>query len=85
MKQLSDFFPQLNVDKLAEIDTFHQQLCRVLKDEVNKAVRDLEKQIATTESEIDRISLRMNELVQEDTLYTKKWNRREEASENNEG
>lgn len=63
LDRLVHYFPQLDIARLAEVDSFHQSLCKVLKTEIAGAIKELEKQIAEVEAEIQQVSTRMDSLI----------------------
>lgn len=53
--QLKQFFPDANLRKIEEIESFHESIMKVLKQEHRSVLEDLERQIELADSEIHRI------------------------------
>lgn len=63
LDKLITYFPHLNVEKLAEVDSFHQKLSKILKDEISSSIKEVQKQIDEVESEIAQLSEKMDQLL----------------------
>ena len=63
MNRLVEFFPQLNTEKLAEIEAFHQKLHGILKKEIEKTIADLQRQVDYINTEIAENAKKMDEIV----------------------
>lgn len=57
-RELKQFFPEVDLEKIEEIDNFHHQVTKFLKEE-------FEKEKSTLEDNISDVSLRISELVSE--------------------
>lgn len=53
---IREFFPNVNVKKLSEVDEFHNTLFNILNKEVNQECNNMKKLIATCENEINDLS-----------------------------
>ena len=58
IKQLVEFFPDINIEKINEIETFHSKLTKNLKDELLKAKVEIQQ-------EIDLVNLEINNTTNE--------------------
>ncbi len=56
-EKLKQYFPNVNVDKLAKVDQFHSGITTILKAELREEKAILEEQIESTESEIASFNL----------------------------
>ncbi|WP_175681487.1 DUF2326 domain-containing protein [Burkholderia cenocepacia] len=82
---LREFFPDVNGDRIAEIELFHSSLAGVLKEEFKETAENLKTQLASldeTISEIDRkITDRLKNhdnpiaLIERVSLLSEKWNK----------
>lgn len=59
--KLKDFFPELNISKLTEIETFHKKVKAVLSSEVKDMNKGLSEQIALIDSQIAEIDQQLKE------------------------
>lgn len=63
LNSLKDFFPEVNIDKLAEIEVFHSDLSKILKKELQSAEKELLEQLKLTNSEINRLDKKISETL----------------------
>ncbi|MED4040984.1 DUF2326 domain-containing protein [Niallia taxi] len=61
---LLTFFPNAEVRKLSEIEKFHVEIRKVLKDELKQKKSELSKLIAIAQCEIDELEAKINEVAQ---------------------
>jgi hypothetical protein len=84
LEALRQFFPEVNVDKLAEIEEFHSSVARLLKQELIQTEKYLESELANIDLAIARINSQVAERLSEysnptvivDRIYrlSEKWN-----------
>ena len=55
LKSLIDFFPQVNIGKLTEIEDFHSSLSGILRKELMASEKELNSQVSLVTTEITRI------------------------------
>ncbi len=60
-EKLKDYFPDVNIDKLAKIDQFHSGITRILKGELREEKYYLEEQVELLENEIKSIESKLLE------------------------
>ena len=63
LNSLKDFFPEVNIEKLAEIEEFHSDLSKILKKELQTAEKELLEQLRLTNSEINRLDKKISETL----------------------
>ena len=63
LNSLKDFFPEVNIKKLAEIEEFHSDLSKILKKELQSAERELLEQLKLINSEINRLDKKISETL----------------------
>lgn len=63
LNSLKDFFPEVNIEKLAEIEEFHSDLSKILKKELQSAEKELLEQLKLTNSEITRLDKKISETL----------------------
>lgn len=63
LNSLKDFFPDVNIKKLAEIEEFHSDLSKILKIELQSAENELLEQLKLTNSEINRLDKKISETL----------------------
>ena len=63
---LLEFFPNVNVEKLQSIESFHQGISSILTDELEKARKEFPKKIAELEKEIDIVIKKQEQLLNPD-------------------
>jgi uncharacterized protein YydD (DUF2326 family) len=56
---LKELFPAINSERLAEIETFHSSLAKVLKGELKESERRLSEQLTRISAELDAINARL--------------------------
>ncbi|OSB19166.1 DUF2326 domain-containing protein [Clostridium sporogenes] len=59
--KLGEFFPNVNLDKIREVEDFHNSLTGILKEELKKAELELLKQIRVVSSDIENIDKKIEE------------------------
>lgn len=59
--KLTYFFPKINVDKINEIDKFHNSIAAILKDELKNVERDIVNQLKIIEDEICEVDKQIYE------------------------
>ena len=84
MEALRQFFPEVNVKRLAEIEEFHSSVARLLKRELIQTEKYLESELINIDLAIDRIDSQVAERLSEhsnptvivDRVYrlSEKWN-----------
>lgn len=65
-ENLLEFFPNVNVEKLQSIESFHQGISSILSDELENAKKELVKKIEELESEINKIIKKQEQLLKPD-------------------
>ncbi|MBA1341802.1 MAG: hypothetical protein C5S40_06630 [ANME-2 cluster archaeon] len=63
LNKLKDFFPEVNIEKLAEIEEFHSDLSKILKIELQSAEKELLEQVKLTNSEINHLDEKITEAL----------------------
>ena len=63
LNSLKDFFPEVNIEKLAEIEEFHSDLSKILKKELQSAEMELLEQLKLTNSEINSLDTKISETL----------------------
>lgn len=61
LARLAEFFPDVDLKKIEEIDKFHNSLTGILKEELKKSELELSKQIKATLSDIEEIDKKIEE------------------------
>lgn len=67
LQELVSFFPNANINKLAEIDSFHKEISSILATEIREAEKSLEQQVSDIRIELSRIDSIVRELTQDVT------------------
>lgn len=65
-ENLLEFFPNVNVEKLQNIESFHQGISSILTDELENAKKELANKIAELEKEIDIVIKKQEQLLNPD-------------------
>ncbi|BDH62497.1 hypothetical protein MTP04_26270 [Lysinibacillus sp. PLM2] len=65
-ENLLEFFPNVNVEKLQSIESFHQGISSILTDELEKARKELANKIDELEKEIDIVIKKQEQLLNPD-------------------
>ncbi len=60
---LSEYFPDINLDRLANVEQFHSGLAKVLRTELRDSERVMKDQISRTEFEISKIENKMANIL----------------------
>ncbi|WP_252503520.1 DUF2326 domain-containing protein [Sporosarcina sp. Marseille-Q4943] len=60
---LLEFFPNVNLEKLVNIDLFHKGISSILSDELKSARKELLAKIQNLENEINQINIKLEELL----------------------
>jgi hypothetical protein len=55
LTKLKDFFPNIDINKLETIDSFHSKISNILKEDLKKSKLELEKHISFYEEQIKRL------------------------------
>jgi len=63
LNSLKDFFPEVNIEKLAEIEEFHSNLSKILKKELQSVEKELIEQLKLINSEINFIDEKISETL----------------------
>jgi hypothetical protein len=63
---LLEFFPNVNVEKLQEIESFHQGISSILSDELENAKKELASKIDELEKEINQVIKKQEQLLKPD-------------------
>lgn len=58
--KLTHFFPHVNIERINEIDSFHNSLAVILKDELKNVEKDIVNQIKVIETEMDEVNGQIN-------------------------
>ncbi|WP_027364800.1 DUF2326 domain-containing protein [Desulfotruncus alcoholivorax] len=61
LARLAEFFPSINLEKIKEIDRFHNSLTGILKEELKKSELELTKQIKCILSDIEKVDRKIEE------------------------
>lgn len=69
-ESLVEFFPNVNVEKLKNIESFHQRISFILTDELENAKKELAEKIAELNKEIDIIVKKQDKLLKPDEELT---------------
>lgn len=64
LQELASFFPNANINKLAEIESFHKEISSILASEIREAEKSLEADVAEVRTELKRIDSKVKELTQ---------------------
>lgn len=62
LDSLQEFFPEVNLKKLVEIERFHAKIQVVLKEEFESAAQKIKEELAPLKQESERISSKLNTL-----------------------
>ena len=65
MQELASFFPNANINKLAEIESFHKEISSILAAEIREAEKSLEQQVTDIKIELRRVDSMVRELTQD--------------------
>ncbi|ARK22465.1 DUF2326 domain-containing protein [Sporosarcina ureae] len=65
-EDLLEFFPNVNMEKLQSIESFHQGISSILTEELENAKTELVKKIAVLEKEIDIVIKKQEQLIDPD-------------------
>lgn len=60
---LTSFFPEVNADRLVEVEEFHSKLVGLLRSELKASERELQEQLGRVTSEISEIDLRLGQIL----------------------
>lgn len=63
IKQLTDFFPTCNVEKISEIEQFHNKISKILKNEFTKEKDHIAERLFVVQGEIDEIDSKIETLL----------------------
>lgn len=63
LKSLKDFFPEVNIEKLTDIEEFHSDLSVILKKELQSAEKALLEQLKLTNLEINRLDKKISKTL----------------------
>ncbi len=63
LKEIAEFFPDVNFRKINEIESFHKEITSVLKRELQNKKKEVEQLIKITESEISNNETKYKELI----------------------
>lgn len=63
LNTLKNFFPEVNIEKLAEIEEFHSELSKILKIELQSAEKELIEQVKLINSEISHLDEKISEAL----------------------
>ncbi|WP_019412393.1 DUF2326 domain-containing protein, partial [Paenisporosarcina sp. TG20] len=66
LENLLEFFPNINVERLQSIESFHQGISSILTDELENAKKELAIKIAELEKEIDIVIKKQEQLLNPD-------------------
>lgn len=69
-ESLLEFFPNVNVEKLQNIESFHQGISFILTDELENAKKELADKIAELNKEIDKLVKKQDKLLKPDEELT---------------
>ncbi|MCY7684673.1 DUF2326 domain-containing protein [Bacillus velezensis] len=69
-ENLLDFFPNVNLEKLQNIETFHKGISSILSDELKTAQQELSLRIDELEKEINVVTKKQDHLLSPDEEYT---------------
>lgn len=61
LSRLTEYFPNIDMDKLNTVDTFHSDISAILKSELKSTEKELEQVIKSIEDEILKIDAEMDE------------------------
>ncbi len=62
-ESLLEFFPNVNLEKLGNIEQFHKGISSILSDELKSARKELLAKIQNLENEINQINIKLEELL----------------------
>lgn len=62
-KNLEKFFPQANLDRLGQVETFHSKIARILKDELTSSEKELTSNIQEIKAAIASVDLQISEAL----------------------
>lgn len=65
LQELASFFPTANINKLAEIESFHKEISSILAAEIREAEKLLEQQVTDIKIELRRVDTMVRELTQD--------------------
>jgi len=65
LQELGSFFPQANINKLAEIESFHKGISTILASEIKEAEKSIEQQLTELKIELLRIDSKVSELTKD--------------------
>jgi hypothetical protein len=63
LKQLTEFFPSSNVEKLSTIEAFHSKLSKILKQEFKNEKEHVQERLNIVQSEINEVDIKINTLL----------------------
>lgn len=69
-ENLHDFFPNVNVEKLQNIESFHDGISSILSSELENAQKELAKKINELEEEIEEVIKQQEKLLNPDEEHT---------------
>ncbi|MGY4688663.1 DUF2326 domain-containing protein [Salibacterium sp. K-3] len=65
-EELFDFFPNVNIEKLSNIESFHDRISSILTDELDKARKELQENIKDIDGKIDELNQKQEQLLNPD-------------------
>lgn len=65
LQELGAIFPQANINKLAEIESFHKRISAILASEIKEAEKLIEQQLTELKIEISRVDSKVSELTKD--------------------
>ncbi|WGV60435.1 DUF2326 domain-containing protein [Brevibacillus brevis] len=65
-EKLVEFFPNVNLDKLKDIETFHENITKILTEELKKEKKQLELEVNYFDEQITKIDFKMDALLSND-------------------
>lgn len=67
---LLEFFPNADIKKIEEIDSFHEKLNTILAEEHEEALEEYKVELGTVQSEIENIEIQMSDFGNEEDFTT---------------
>lgn len=64
LKEIKEFFPDINLNKITEIETFHNEISNIFKQEIKQEKNNLLKQVSEYEELIKIFEKELNSLIQ---------------------
>lgn len=73
IKKLREFFPNLDLNKIKEIDIFYKNINNILKKEIKENIEETKKELANSNKNISEINIKIENIKKETDNSSKEW------------